>query len=337
MDPMLPPHELHRPSWALPLLGVFLLAACNRTPPPPALTAEDLVARADTQADAKDYAGAIADYKAAIALQPDYALAYYDLAVTQYEKNDFTGAIDSFSQAIAHDPQNADAYLNRGVAKFELQDYPAAIADYNAALAINPDDTAAIYSRALAQRREGDFDAAFADYDHAIALDPNYWRAYNGRATAHNAHGDFELAIPDYDMRIKLAPEGAEYAWFQRTLLLRRLGRPDEDALKAQVLAWPEGWPKTVGLFLIGRIGPDELLRLAADTKDPQTQNEQLCEANYYVGITDLLTGRKDEAKAKFTACIATGVYQFLESLLSHSELARMQAPPAGTAPAQGG
>ncbi len=329
----LPPLGFRRLGLALSALAMLLLAACSRPPPSsPALTAEELMARADSKADQKDYAGALADFHAAIALQPDFALAYFNLAVTQYEMNDFNGAIASFTQPLQLDPQNIDAYLDRGVTKFARQDYPAAIADYNLALALNPNYTPAFYSRALAQRREGDFDDAFADYDHAIALDPNYWRAYNGRATAHNAHGDFALAISDYEMRIKLEPDGDEYAWFQRTLLRRRLGLPDDGQLAPVVLSWPDGWTKTVGLYLLGRVSADDLLRLAAQAKDPETKSDQLCEANYYVGITDFLAGRKDDAREKFKACVATGVYQYLEYLLSRSELARMQTATADAA-----
>ncbi len=303
---------------------LLLLGAGSRAPDSPVLSAAELTTRADAEADQKNYAAALVDYNAALALQPDFTRAYLNRGATQYELKDYPAAIASFSRTIELDPQNPTAYLNRGAAKFSLQDYPAAVADYSQSLTLNPNDPDVYYCRALAQRREGDYAAAFADYDHAIALDSSYWRAYNGRATAHNAHGDFELAIADYTTRIQLEPQGSEYAWFQRSLLLRRLGRADDTGLAAEILSWPSGWTKNVGLFLLGRIQPDELLRLAAQATDPQTQSEQLCEANYYVGITDLLAGRKDDAREKFQACVATGVYQFLEHLLARAELARM-------------
>lgn len=308
-------------------LSLLSFAGCQSSPtPPPTLTVEGYIREGITKFDQEDYDGAMADYNRALALRPDDSDALYNLGLAKSGKQDFAGAIAEFDQVLAQNPGDADACLSRGGAKFSLQDYAGAIADYDRAIALEPDFTAAIYSRALAHRRQGDYDAAFADYDHAIALDPDYWRAYNGRATTHNAHGDFALAILDYEKRIALEPDGDEYAWFQRSLLMRRLGRPDDGKLATQVASWPDGWPKTVGQFLLGKISADDLLRLAAATADAQTKREQLCEANYYVGITDLLAGRPAEAKEKFTACVATGVYQFLESLLARSELARMQA-----------
>lgn len=321
--------------WLL-ALSLLLLAGCHPPPPPSpspppppslALTAEGYIREGITKSETGDYDGAIAEYNQALALRPDDSDALYNLGLAKSGKQDYAGAITEFDQVLAQNPGDAEACLSRGGAKFSQQDYDGAIADYDRAIALEPDFTAAIYARALAHRRQGDYDAAFADYDHAIALDPDYWRAYNGRATTHNAHGDFALAILDYEKRIALEPDGDEYAWFQRSLLMRRLGRPDDGELAQQVAGWPDGWPKTVGQFLLGKISADDLLRLAAAPTDAQTKREQLCEANYYVGITDLLAGHLAEAKEKFTACVATGVYQFLESLLARTELARMQAP----------
>jgi lipoprotein NlpI len=312
-------------------MSLLLFAGCSRTPPPPTLTADEYITRGISEAEHDDYDAAIADFNQALALQPDDAGVYFNLGLAKNGKKDFDGAMADFDRVLALDPADADAYLSRGLAKFAQENYGGAIADYDQAIALVPSFTDAIYARALAHRRQGDYDAAFADYDHAIEIDPNYWRAYNGRATTHNAHGDYALAILDYEKRIALEPVGDEYAWFQRSLLLRRLGRTSEDDLAKQIATWPDGWPKTIGQFLTGHLDAGELLRLAAVPTDPQTRREQLCEANYYVGITDLLAGRTAEAREKFQACVDTGVYQFLESLLARTELAKMKAADGGT------
>jgi lipoprotein NlpI len=319
----LPFRRLGRGTLALALL---LLIGCQPPPAPMAPTADEYSTQGITKFDQADYDGAIADYNRALALEPNDADVHFNLGLARNGKQDYAGAIAEFDQVLALNPGDAEACLSRGSAKFFQENYDGAIADYDHAIALEPNFTDAIYARALAHRREGNYDAAFADYDHAIALDPNYWRAYNGRATTHNAHGDYALAILDYEKRIALEPDGDEYAWFQRSLILRRLGRPDDGELAKQVASWPHNWPKTVGQFLLGQLGPDELLRLAALSTDPQTKREQLCEANYYVGITDLLAGRPAEAKVKFQTCVDAGVYQFLESLLARTELAKMQA-----------
>ena len=303
------------------------LAGCHATLEPPR-TADDYSLRGIGKAEgARDFDGAIADFNRALALRPDDADVYYNLGLAKSGKRDRAGAIAAFDRALALRPRDPEGWLARGGEKFSLQDYDAAIADFDRAIALDEKFTAAYYSRALARRRQGDFDGAFADYDRALAIDPDYWLAYNSRATTHNAHGDFELAILDYEKRIELQPEGSEYAWFQRSLLLRRLGRDgDMDNLAREIAGWPEGWTKTVGQFLLGRLSGAELLRRATETADAQTRREQECEANYYVGITALLAGRRAEAREKFTACMATGVNVFLEFTLARAELARLSA-----------
>ena len=287
----IPPFVAHsrRPSGGLWSLGALLFAGCIGSSSA-TLTADDLLDRGLAKLAQKDYAGTLADCDRALALAPNRAVLHY----------------------------------TRGIAEFHLRRYDDAIDEFDRTVELDPTDTDAFYGRALSKRREHDFDGAFADYDHAIELDSDYWQAYNGRATTHNAHGDYALAIADYEKRIALEPEGSEYAWFQRSLLLRRLGRADTTGLAAHVDGWPDGWPKTLGQFLLGRIGPDELLRLADVAADAQTRREQRCEADYYVGITALLAGRSDEAREKFTDCLGTGVSDFLEATLSRAELGRM-------------
>jgi lipoprotein NlpI len=309
---------------ALAVALALVVGGC-RTPPAP--TAEQLALDGVARAERKDFAGAAADFRRALALRPDDADTRYNLGLALLEGGDLAGAEAELRRALALRPGDAEAWHGLGQAAFNRRDYAAAIAAFDRALALDAGLVDTVYARALARRRSGDFDGAFADYDRAVALAPDYWRAYNGRATTRNAHGDFALAIPDYERRIALEPTGSEYAWFQRSLLLRRLGRdPELAALSAEVARWPDDWPKVVGQFLLGHLGADELLRRAAAPADAQARREQLCEANYYVGITALLAGRTDEAREKFSACVATGVEVFLEHLLARSELARLGA-----------
>ena len=311
------------------VLTGLMLAGCAGRPAGPG--ADELILSGIAKAEQQqDPAGAIADFNRALALRPDDADGYFNLGVAKNAQHDFPGAIAAFDRAVALNPTDAEAFLSRGEARFSQQKYDAAIADYDHALVLNPRLIAAIYARALAQRRRGNYDEAFAGYGRALELDPNYWLAYNGRATTHNAHGEFALAIADYEQRIRLRPEGAEYAEFQRNLLRQRLGQGTAAELAPIVAAWPEGWPKTVGQYLLGRMDARELLLRAAMTMDGQTRREQRCEASYYVGITALLAGRRAEAREKFLECRATGVNVFLEYLLAGSELARMSRDKPG-------
>jgi lipoprotein NlpI len=56
----------------------------------------------------------VADYSAALSVDPANSYALYNRGITRDRQGDFGGAVDDFSAAIALDPANADFYHNRG-------------------------------------------------------------------------------------------------------------------------------------------------------------------------------------------------------------------------------
>lgn len=55
-----------------------------------------------------------------------------------------------------------------------------------------------------------------------------------------------------------------------------------------------------------------------------EARREHQCEANYYAGVIALLDGRTADAREKFTACVGSGLSDFVEFDLSSAELARL-------------
>lgn len=96
--------------------------------------AEDFFNSALTKSEAGDIPGAIADYTAAIAINPNYAKAYNKRGIIRgrYLK-DYPAAKADFDRAIEINPKYADAYYNRAKVRYLLQDKPGAIADYQKA------------------------------------------------------------------------------------------------------------------------------------------------------------------------------------------------------------
>ncbi|MEG4804150.1 tetratricopeptide repeat protein [Microcoleus sp. ARI1-B5] len=118
------------------VLGGIYPGIC--TQPSPILivqnSAEDLFNSALAKSEAGDIQGAIADYTAAIAINPNYAKAYNKLGIIRgrYLK-DYPAAKADFDRAIEINPKYADAYYNRAKVRYFLEDKPGAIADYQKA------------------------------------------------------------------------------------------------------------------------------------------------------------------------------------------------------------
>lgn len=113
---------------------------------------------------------AIADFDAAIQVNPKYSIAYYNRGIAHSELGDLDRAIADFDKAIELDPDDPDALDQRGVAFFELRDYGRAIADYDEAVRLDPEFAAAYYHRGIAYGAIAELELGTADYNKALQL-----------------------------------------------------------------------------------------------------------------------------------------------------------------------
>ena len=162
---------------------------------------------------------AIADFDAAIKLDPQHAQAYNNRGAAWQGKDDIDRAIMDYSEAIRLDPKIVGAYNNRALAWLSKGENDRAIADYDEAIRLNPKYTQAYNNRALAWQAKGDYDRAIADYGAAIRINPQYAVTYYNRALMWQAKGDNDRAIADYGEAIRFNLQFAEaynnrgYAW----------------------------------------------------------------------------------------------------------------------------
>jgi tetratricopeptide (TPR) repeat protein len=93
--------------------------------------------------------------------------------VAYLEDGQFAAAIPEFDQAIALDDQFAQAYWGRGEAFMALGAYETAVADFNRVVDLHPTTFPSIYVyRAAAYTQLGNYSAAIADYQHLLSLEP---------------------------------------------------------------------------------------------------------------------------------------------------------------------
>jgi lipoprotein NlpI len=276
----------------------------------------------------KRFIEAISDLDTAISIDPSFAIAFSDRGFAKQQLHDLEGAAADLNRAIELDGKFARAYGNRAELRYRTGDISGAAADTERFIALMPNDPGGFLFRGELKSDGGDFDGALADTNHALALKPGLAEGYYSRARVYLGKRDYVHALPDLDAYISLGlPEDTSvpYARFSRHLCLAALGRGTEDDLAKVVPGWKEGWPKTVGLFLVGGISREEFQKraLAADT--PSARLDQRCECGYYLGVVDRLDGRTDLAKGEFRDCLATGRTSFIEYRLSKSELAALK------------
>ncbi|MDE7410452.1 MAG: tetratricopeptide repeat protein, partial [Paramuribaculum sp.] len=102
-----------------------------------------------------NYNSAIADFSNAIALSPDFTLAYFMRSIAKYRlsqtynassensliksRMDISGALEDLEQVIKFSPDMPIAYFNKGVILASTQDYTSALSAFNKAIELSPD------------------------------------------------------------------------------------------------------------------------------------------------------------------------------------------------------
>ena len=107
---------------------------------------------------------ALADFEAAIDLEPDYAEAYANRGRIHLDREDYDRAIEDLDRAIELAESLTEAYGNRGLAYQYLGDDKQALADFTRAIDIDHHPQA-YYNRAALKYTLGRFDEAYEDYN----------------------------------------------------------------------------------------------------------------------------------------------------------------------------
>ena len=143
---------------------------------PNSLTLQNIQGAAN--AGLMQFDAAIACYKKALKIKPDYAETFYNMGVALKDKGDLAAAIESYKEAVKIKPDYAVAYNNMGNALQKKGDSKAAIESYKEALKIKPDYADAHNNIGNTLKNKGDTEAAINNYKQALWIKPDYAEAY---------------------------------------------------------------------------------------------------------------------------------------------------------------
>lgn len=181
------------------------------------------VNRGMIKADLKD-PKAKDDYAYALRLQPDHALALYNLGAGNTNSQ---SDVDYLEQAIASDSSMLYPYLERAYQRLQGGYYKGALEDYNQALKIETRDPEIWLNRGLTREKLNDYKGAYADYSEAIRLDEQFIKAFLNRGNVMVKLGKAASAVEDYTVAILLDP-AYHNAYFNRAVAYGMLKRKAE-------------------------------------------------------------------------------------------------------------
>lgn len=181
---------------------------------------------------------AIALYRQAVALAPNDAGAWYNLAVALQENGERGNAgeaVFALSEAAKHDPGRPEIHNIRGAALAEHGELAEAEKEFRATLAGDPRNGRA-YNNLGNVLRAMNRDAEGAEaYRKAIELAPRYADPLNGLGALLVADGRAGEAIPYFDAALEMAPDFYE-AQLNRAIALQVAGDVDAAAAELQRL-----------------------------------------------------------------------------------------------------
>jgi tetratricopeptide (TPR) repeat protein len=153
---------------------------------------------------------AIAHYRQAVAIRPEYAEAHYNLGRILVERGEFADAIAHYEKALTINPNDTEAHNNLGNVLLRIGRSGEAMAQYQKALAIQPEYADASCNLADALLSQGDIDRAIAYYLAGLALSPNHADAQYNLASALLRKGRTDEAIAHYQKTLELQPGNAD-------------------------------------------------------------------------------------------------------------------------------
>jgi tetratricopeptide (TPR) repeat protein len=115
-------------------------------------------------------------------------------------------ALADYDAAIALEPNYVYARYNRGALHNDRGDYDAAIADFDVVLTQRPNLALAYNQRGAAFHNKGLYGRAIEDFSHALRLDPKLAEAYVNRARTYAAITQRDRAIADLRTASSLLP-----------------------------------------------------------------------------------------------------------------------------------
>jgi tetratricopeptide (TPR) repeat protein len=173
------------------------LAAFNRAASGCEVTATSRRARRGPPRQ-EGYRRAIAEFDAAIRLDPSYAYAYSQRGFAYYKTGDPDQALKDVNEAFKHDPRSAAAYNTRGLVQHAKHDYDEALADLTQAIRLEPLLSNFDSNRGRTYNARKEFDRAILDLNESIRLNPANPLPYWHRAISYENKRERDKALADW-------------------------------------------------------------------------------------------------------------------------------------------
>ena len=153
---------------------------------------------------------AVACYRRALELKPDLCRGAQQPGHCLQDQGKLDEAVACYRRALELKPDYAEAHNNLGNALKDQGKLDEAVACYRRALELKPDYAEAHNNLGVALKDQGKLDEAVACYRRALELKPDYAEAHNNLGNALKDQGKLDEAVACYRRALELKPDFAE-------------------------------------------------------------------------------------------------------------------------------
>jgi len=148
---------------------------------------------------------AAAAFRKAINLDPNNAMAWYNMSKVSQSFGDYTASLDFLNKAVGLVPSFNNAIFERALVRKKLGDIEGAIKDYS--IIIDREGSSflsAYFNRAICYKKIGQLTAALNDLEELLFHNPNDPMPWEVRGNIHLMGGRYSQAIADFTKAIDL-------------------------------------------------------------------------------------------------------------------------------------
>lgn len=155
-------------------------------------------------------AEAVAHYRTAIDLNPDYRDPRYNLGLARQQQGRLDDAIREYLRAIAIDPNYPEVNYSLGAVYYQQGRFDDAARQYRTVIRLSPDNAIARNNLGATYQAQGRLAEAIAEYEAALRLNPGYVQAHKNLGAAYYAQGRVAEAMQHYQTILRLDPAQAQ-------------------------------------------------------------------------------------------------------------------------------
>ncbi len=163
---------------------------------------------------------AIAEYEAAIDLDPGFVEAYVDLGNLMVREGDFPRGLELFEEALDIDPGHVKAHLSMGDAYLQMGDYDPAVYHYQIVVDLDPEAAGPHGKLGICLVQGGDLESGRSECELALRLDSKVPEGHFCMGLYFARQGDTEQARREFEIVVE---SGAEMLAEQARRQLDRL------------------------------------------------------------------------------------------------------------------